>query len=310
MDPQVQRQLMIWGVGAPGVLALVVLVLGWWIHARREALRGGAEGDAAPRPGPRWLLPVLLGVGTFGAVSAQYASIPLWPDDNSYRVAHAMALVALLAIVEGFVRLAPLLGFALRVLSYSGAFWMLSWGYRDNGMIFSSLWVYGAWWAFAALGGALLATAHDEVSERTPAWVDALVWVLVLGGASPVLYFNGSASGPIALTGVLSVLGAMVIAGAIAPQARLARGGVTVLVGASVVVGIGATVHSEIRSTPAALMLALAAGVGVLAPRCERRIPVLVNRAVIAALLLGAAALVAHHEHAALGAEDPYAGIG
>jgi len=314
MDPQVQQKLMVWGVLVPGVVALVALVLAWWLSARRAALREyeQSDGDGAPAPGggPRWLLPALLALGFAGANSAQFASIPLWPGDNTYRLPHALGLVAILGIVEGFVRLPTLAAFALRVLVYAWVFWMLSWGYKDNELIFASHWVYGGWWALGALGAALLATAHEESSERTPGWIDALVWLLELGGASPVLFFNGYASGPIALTGILAVLGPMVIAGAIAPRARLARGGVTVLAGAVLIMAIGATVHSEIRSVPAGLMLLAAACVGVLAPRSGRRVPVLVNRGVIAALLLAGAGLLAHHEARALEApdgDDPYA---
>ena len=314
MDPQVQQKLMVWGALIPGAIALVVLALAWWLVSRRAA-RSDADGEQADgsetrRDGPRWLLPVLLAGGFLGASAAQFASIPLWPGDNSYRLPHALGLVAVLGVVEGLVRLPTLAAFALRAVCYAGVFWMLSWGYRGNEMIFASGWVYGGWWALGALGAALLATAHEESSERTPAWVDALVWMLVLGGASPVLYFNGYASGPIALTGILAVLGPMAVAGAIAPDARLSRGGVTVLVGAVLIMALGAAVHSELRSVPAGLMLVMAAGVGVLAPRCGKRLPVLINRAVIAALLLGGAGLLAHHEARALEApdeDDPYA---
>lgn len=315
MDPQVQQKLMVWGAGVPGVLTLVVLLALWYLHTRKVSLDEGHDEDAPKRSGPRWALPVLLALGFLGANSAQYASIPWWSSDNSYRLPHALGVVALLGVLEGFVRVPRLLGFVLRVITYGGVFAMLAWGYKGNEAIFASEWVFFGWMGVGASLAALLATLHEDASESAPGWVDALGWLGVLGAASPVLFFNGYATGPLVLTGILSVLGVCVLVGALCSTFRLARGGVTVLVGAVLVVAIGATVHSEIRSVPAGVLLLGAASTGVLVKReGSKTIGYLLTRAVIAVLLIGGAGALAYHEHAALesgddsGEYDPYAG--
>ena len=315
MDPQVQQALMLWGGLIPGAVSFVLLLGAWYLHTRAEALRDdpeteqdGDERGARPKDGPRWLLPLLLFGGFLGANSAQYASIPWWPADNTYRLPHALAIVALLGFVEGLVRLPALVAFVLRALVYGAVFWVLAWGYRDNTMIFGSVWDFGGYWALAALGAALLASAHEAPSSKTRGWVDSGLWILVLGGAMPTLFFNGYATGAMVLGGVLSVLGAAAVVGLICGPLRLSRGGVTTLVGVALVMAIGASVHSGLNSLPAGLLLIGAVGAGTVAPRCTKSLPTLVTRGVIAALFLGAAAALAHHAQSAIesGGSDTY----
>jgi hypothetical protein len=316
MDPQVQQKLMIWGAAIPLGAALVVLFALWFVHARRQAL---AEGDpeqaavAAHRVGPRFVLPVLLALGFVGANSAQYGGFGLeWSSNNTYRLPHAMILVALLGLIEGIVRLHTLVAFLARTLVYGGAFWILAEGYRSNEAIFGSSWDFWGYAALASMGAALLATVHEESSEKGPGWVDALGWLGVLAASGPVLFFNGYATGPIVLAGVMSVLGAALLVALVVKDVRLSRGGVTTLVGAALIVAIGASVHSEYRSLPAALLLVGAVSSGALVRRGGRVTGYVLTRAAIALLMIGAAGALAYHAHSSAesgsGDEyDPYA---
>lgn len=312
MDQQVQQELMIWGAAIPLGVALLVLFALWFIHARRQAL---AEGDpelgaiAARRVGPRFVLPVLLALGFVGANSAQYPGFGLeWSNVNANRLPHAMILVAVLGLIEGIVKLHTLVAFLARTLVYGVVFWILSSGYKDNESIFGSSWDFWGYAALASMGAALLATIHEESSERGPGWVDALGWLGVLGASGPVLFFNGYASGPIVLAGVMSVLGAALLVSFVVKDLRLSRGGVTTLVGAALIVAIGASVHSEYRSLPAALLLIGAASSGALVRRGGRVTGYVVTRAAIALLMTGTGGALAYHAHteAEAGAPDEY----
>ncbi|MBO6512500.1 MAG: hypothetical protein JJ974_00865 [Phycisphaerales bacterium] len=316
MDPQVQHQLMIWGGAFPAGLAIVLLLIFWSIHTRRAMW---AEGESEDSPqedsgkiGPVWLLPILIAVGFIGAVSAQVASFQWWPNANSYRLPHAMVLLALLGVIEGFFRFPALVQFVLRVVVYAGVFWILASGYRGSEVVFADDWAYFGWWGVAAFIPALLAALHNQTSKTVPGWIDAGCWMLVLGGMMPSLFFNGYATGATVLPGVLAVLGPAAVVGLICKPLTLQRGAISVLMGVVLMMMIGASVHSELRGLPAAVLLVGAAMTGILRMEGGSAFKYLLIRAGIAAVLLGGAAMLAHHEHAALESNDsseydPYA---
>ena len=258
-------------------------------------------------------MPVLLVVGFIGAVSAQFPSFQWWPGDNTYRLPHAMVLLGVLGVTEGLFRFNTLAAFVVRSLIYAGIFWILSSGYRDNDLIFANDWAYYGWWGVAAMIPALLSTLHEQGSESTPGWVDAGCWMLVLGGMMPTLFFNGYATGATVLPGILAVLGPAAVVGLICKPLTLKRGAISVLMGIVLIVFVGSSVHSELRSLPPAILLLGAVCTGILRFDGESVFRYIIVRAGIAAVLLGGAALLAHHEHAAVdggddtGEYDPYA---
>lgn len=315
MDPQVQQQLMIWGGAFPAGLAIVLLLILWSIHTRKAMWTESESGEPSPdsKVGPVWLLPVLLAVGFIGAVSAQFPSFQWWPGDNTYRLPHAMVLLAALGVIEGVFRFNVMFALVLRSLVFAGVFWTLASGYRENDLIFADDWAYFGWWGVAALIPALLSTLHEQTSKTSPGWIDAGCWMLVMGGMMPTLFFNGYATGAQVLPGILAVLGPAAVVGLICKPLTLQRGATTVLIGVVLMMLIGATIHSELRSLPALVLLLGAASTGVLKQEGHSKFRYIVLRAGIASVLLGGAALLAHHEHVAAdsagdtGEYDPYA---
>ncbi len=322
MDPQVQQQLMIWGGAFPAGLSIVLLLVFWWIHTRKAMwVDENSEDESIDEPvaqsGPVWLLPILIVVGFVGAVSAQFPSFQWWPADNSYRLPHAMIVVGILGMLEGFVRISTPSAFLLRVLAFAWVFWLLASGYRSSEVVFADDWAYFGWWAIAALIPALLATLHEQSSEKAPGWVDAGCWMLVLGGMMPTLFFNGNATGSTVLPGVLAVLGPVAVVGLICKPLTLSRGAVTALIGAVLVVMIGSSVHSELRSLPAAILLIGAVCSGLIHFDGKSVFKYILIRVGIASLLLGGAAALSYHEHDLIengsgeaGEYDPYADYG
>lgn len=315
MDPQVQHELMIWGGAFPAGLAIVLLLIFWSIHTRKAIWAEDESGDEViTKSGPVWLLPILIVVGFVGAVSAQFPSFQWWPADNSYRLPHAMILIGLLGMLEGFIRISTPAAFILRMLAFAGVFWLLASGYRASEAVFADDWAFFGWWAVAALIPALIATLHEQSSVKTPGWVDAGCWMLMLGGMMPSLFFNGNATGSTVLPGVLAVLGPAAVVGLICKPLHLSRGAITALVGVVLIVMIGSSVHSELRSLPAAILLIGAACTGLLHFDGKSVIKYVLIRAGIAAVLLGGAAALSYHEHdridsggAVDGEVDPYA---
>ena len=315
MDPQVQQQLMIWGGAFPAGLAIVMLLIFWSIHTRKAMWSEEEAGDdqpTNPKLGPVWLMPILIGVGFIGAVSAQFPSFDLWPNDNSYRLPHAMVLVAILGFIGALFRLSIIPMFVLRVLTFAGVFCVLASGYRGNDIVFADDWAYFGWMAVAGLIPALLATLHEQSSESTPGWIDSGCWMLVLGGMMPSLFFNGSATGSTVLPGVLAVLGPAAVVGLICKPLTLQRGAITTLVGVVLIVTIGSTVHSELRSLPAAMLMIGAVATGLIRFDGKSAMRYILVRAGIAAVLLAGAAALSHHQHdlisnnSADGAYDSY----
>ena len=138
MDPQLQDRLMIYGGFIPGAISLILLMAAWYIHAFKKSRIDHVDDDQGDdedgkgrtvSAGPRWMLPIMLAIGFAGADYAANYEFHLWPDGNNYRFTHAIALIAIVGVLEGVVRLPLLVGFVLRMLGYGGAFWMLAEGY-------------------------------------------------------------------------------------------------------------------------------------------------------------------------------------
>ncbi|CAE7759442.1 unnamed protein product [Symbiodinium sp. CCMP2592] len=313
MDPQVQQQLMIWGGAFPAGLAIVTLLIFWSIHTRKAMWSDGDEHDeqasAKPtKPGPVWLMPLLIATGFIGAVSAQFPSFEIWPSDNTYRLPHAMVLIALVGLLEALLKPGALVMFIARTLAYGGVFCILASGYRGNDIVFASDWVYFGWMGIAAITPALLAMIHEQNSKDIPGWIDAGCWMLVLGGMMPTLFFNGSATGSTILPGVLAVLGPAAVVGLICKPLKLSRGGITTLVGVVLIVTIGSSVHSELRSLQAVLLLIAAVATGLIRNEGSSTFRYILVRAGIAAVLLAGAAALAHHEYQQLNSDSESSG--
>lgn len=319
MDPQLQHRLMIYAGFIPGGLALVVLLTGWYLHALRgsradlEGVDGddagdgdgayetdGVDGvDASPAPGvsagPLWLLPLLLGLGVMGADYATNYGFSLWPDANTYRYPHAIGLIALLGMAEGLVRLPVLAALVLRVVAYAGAFWMLSEGFTDTVLGGSGNLV--AYALLASLGGALVATGIEERARlehaRRPApWIDALVWLIVLGVFMAVLKAHHFALGAMLPAGVIAVLVSAALVSAVFPALTLARGGHSVLVGLVMMLLTGAFVQVGTENL-AGLLLLIPPALVLLVPLPDRsRANRLLTRGVMALAAGGVAVLL------------------
>ena len=314
MDPQVQQQLMIWGGAFPAALAIVTLLIFWSIHTHKGMMDLDEDQGALPakKVGPVWLLPLLIATGFIGAVSAQFPSFDVWPSDNTYRLPHAMVLVALVGLLEAVLKPGVLVMFIARVLAFGGVFCILASGYRGNDIVFANDWSYFGWMCIAAFIPALLALIHEQNSKEVPGWIDAGCWMLVLGGMMPTLFFNGSVTGSTVLPGVLSVIGPAVVVGLICKSLSLSRGAITTLIGVVLIVTIGSSVHSELRSLQAALLLIGVVCTGLIRKEGKSTFRYILLRAGIAAVLLGGAAALAHHEQqlntgTGSGEYDPYA---
>jgi hypothetical protein len=315
MDPQVQQQLMIWGGAFPAGLAIVSLLIFWSIHTRKAMWNEGEDHDEQPisKPGPVWLMPLLITTGFIGAVSAQFSSFEFWPSDNTYRLPHAMVLIVLVGLIEAVIKPAVLIMFIARALVFGGVFCILASGYRSNDIVFANDWAYFGWMGIATFIPALLAMIHEQNSKEVPGWIDAGCWMLILGGMMPTLFFNGSATGSTVLPGVLAVLGPAAVVGLICKPLTLSRGAITTLMGIVLIVTIASSVHSELRSLQAVLLLIGAVCTGLIRKEGASTLRYVLIRAGIAAVLLGGAAALSHHEYQQLNSEsgsseyDPYA---
>jgi hypothetical protein len=306
MDPQVQQQLMIWGGAFPAGLAIVSLLIFWSIHTRKAMWNEGEDHDEQPisKPGPVWLMPLLITTGFIGAVSAQFSSFEFWPSDNTYRLPHAMVLIVLVGLIEAVIKPAVLIMFITRVLAFGGVFCILASGYRSNDIVFANDWAYFGWMGIAAFIPALLAMIHEQNSKEVPGWIDAGCWMLILGGMMPTLFFNGSATGSTVLPGVLAVLGPAAVVGLICKPLTLSRGAITTLMGIVLIITIASSVHSELRSLQAVLLLIAAVGTGLIRKEGSSTFRYILVRAGIAAVLLAGAAALSHHEYQQLNSDS------
>lgn len=291
MDPQLQQRLMVFGGFIPGCISLIAMIAVWYIHAFKESRinhHGQDEHDEerTPKAGPRWMLPLMLLVGFAGADYAASQVFYLWPESNNYRYTHAITLVAFTGVIEGLVRLPVLAAFVSRFLAFGGAFWMLTEGYPS---IFGDTPTFVGSTIFVGLVSALVATASDRVSEETPAWVDAITWLVIAGAAMPIFLQNHFSTGAMIPAGIIAVLVSTLIAGAIFRSLRFARGGVTVLVGLLLTMLAGSIIQTGADYLPSLLLLAAAPMVTVILLKPRPGVQQLFIRLVMLAIILGSA---------------------
>ncbi len=311
---------MVYGGLIPGAISLVLLLAAWYIHAFKKSRadhldddvfdedEGEEERAVRPATGPRWLLPMLLAGGFAGADFAANDVFHLWPDANNYRFTHAIVLIALVGVVEGLVRLPMLVGFVVRVLGFGGAFWMLAEGYVGSVFVDSAMFVGSA--VFAALAGALIASAIDRQSEDTPAWVDSISWLVIAGASMPIFLQNFFSTGAMIPAGIIAVLVSTLIVGLIFRDLRLARGGVTVLVGFVLTMLVGSIIQTGAVNLPAVLLVGLSPMVMVVGGKGMSGFGQLGARLVLLGMILGSSAvLMAYAGDGEAGGDevDPYA---
>lgn len=298
MDPQLQQRLMLFAGFIPGGIAFAVLLVGWYFHAFRESRTDLDDADEPrkPSPGPRWLLPILLALGVAGAEYAVNYKFHLWPDANTYRYTHAVALIALMGLAEGLVSLPLFVAFLMRSLAYAGAFWMLTEGYTETVLGGSTNLV--AYSLFAALATALFATSADRIAqrnhhERALGWLDAITWTMIAGALMPVMKENNFAIGAMLPAGVISVLVSAVIVGLIFRSLTLARGGLTVLAGVFMMMLAGSIVQTGTDNLPSVLLIAILPLVVLIPLHTPSRLKRLLARFTLVAVVGGVATLFA-----------------
>ncbi len=294
MDPQLQQRLMMYGGFIPGAISLILLLAAWYLHAFKESRADHEfEHDDADeahskkhKAGPRWMLPLMLAVGFAGADYAANYGIKLWPDSNNYRFTHAIALIALVGMLEGFVKLPLLIAFVFRFFAYGGAFWMLAEGYADT--VLGGTQPFVGYALFAALSAATIATAIDRNSEETPAWVDAGSWVLIAGASMPIFLQNHFSIGAMVPAGIIAVLVSTAIVGLIFRSLRLSRGGITVLVGFMLTMLTGSIVQTGVDELSSIMLVAASPMVLVVSMRALSPIKQAIARVILLLIILGA----------------------
>jgi hypothetical protein len=298
MDPQLQQKLMLFGGFIPGGLAFAGLLIGWYIHAFRESRTDLDDKDErrTPSPGPRWLLPILITLGVAGSEYAINSKLFLWPDDNTYRYTHAIALIALVGVAEGLVVLPLFAAFIMRLLAYGGAFWMLSEGFTDTVLGGSTNLI--AYTLFAGLATALVATGAERNTthnhhERRLGWLDAITWVLIIGAMMPVLFANHFATGAMIPGGVIAVLSSTIIVGLIFRSLSIARGGITVLCGFVMMLLVGSFVQVGADNLPSVLLISILPLVTLIPLHTPSRIKRLMARVALVAIVGGTGVLFA-----------------
>jgi len=317
MDPQLQQRLMMYGGFIPGGISLVLLIAAWYIHAFKKSRvdhldqvddEDGEDsvGLQGVSNGPRWMLPLMLLVGFAGADYAANYTFHLWPDGNNYRFTHAIALIALVGMLEGYVRLPMLVAFGFRALAFGGAFWMLAEGYVDS--VFGGTPSFIGSAVFAALAGALISTAADRNSEETPAWVDSISWIVIAGASMPILLQNHFSIGAMIPAGIIAVLVSTLITGLIFRDLRLSRGGVTVLVGLMLTMLTGSIIQTGVDNLVSVLLLALSPMMLAVPMKGTAGVRKLAARLILLVVILGSAGAMLYWtgSEAGLGDENEY----
>jgi hypothetical protein len=313
IDPQLQERLMLYGGLIPGAIAMLALLSVWYAHAffkskAGEDVRDDESETKGASVGPRWALPILLAIGFVGADYASNEVLHLWPEGNNYRFTHAIVLITLAAVAEGLFTIPLLLGFVIRMLAYSGAFWMLSEGYEtsvfgDSATLIGSM-------LFAGIAAAVVSIASDRVSEDTRGWVDSITWLVIAGATMPILLYNHFSIGAMIPAGIIAVLVSTLLVSLIFRDIRFARGGVTVLVGFMLTMLAGSIVQTGVENLPAVMLLAIAPMVTLVPMKGVSGIRQLVARLILLAVILGSSGGLMYMSHVDEGSSsetDPYA---
>lgn len=292
MDPQLQQRLMIFGGLVPGTISILLLLGIWYLHSRKQSqidkLESGEK--CASSVGPRWMLPLMLGLGFAGADYAANYTIHLWPDGNNYRFTHAIILIAIVGIVEGIFALPILAALALRFFAYAGAFWMLAEGYIQ--MVFGNMPTFVGSTLFAAMACSLIATASDRLcednaSQNKKAWVDIITWLVIAAASMLILLKNSFSIGAMIPAGIIAVLTSALIISLLFRSLCIARGGVTVLIGFLFTMLIGSIIQTGTEHLPSLLLLALAPMVTLVPLKTPSGLRFLLARMILLVIILG-----------------------
>ena len=292
MNLQLEQRLMIFGGFIPGIISLLGLIAAWYIHSRKLS-RKDIEDSGDKRTasvGPRWMLPLMLAIGFAYADYSFNYRIHLWPDGNNYRFVHAIVLIAIVGILEGFIALPMLAAFALRFLAYAGAFWMLAEGYTET--VFGNLPTFIGSTLFAGLASAVIATVLDRSSEdnrsqNNRAWVDLIPWIVIAGVSMPVLLKNSFSIGAMIPVGIIAFLISTFITSLIFRSFCIARGGMTVLIGFLLTMLTGSIIQTGAVYLPSLLLLALAPMVSLIPIRTKSGVRLLLARMILLVIILG-----------------------
>jgi hypothetical protein len=277
------RELLI-GAVLPGAIAALVLGAAWLLLGRKPQ----------KRPLPRWSVPLAFALAYLPADYAVRSWPEVWPPDSTKRLVHLALLLGIVGVVTSLWRSMPTKArTTVHTLAMGVAMWMPleALGRRgDTGTML--VWVGGA--TAAAMGFAFLV---GRESERRGGWAPPALAALIVLAASPVLLFGSIATIGQMVGGVVAMLTAAAMVGALSPRFTLHAGGSLVIAGLlTAMLAIG--VHfGTAQWISAALILASPLVLWV------DRIPLLARRAVwqrflieaaLVAIPLGVAAAIAH----------------
>ena len=259
-----ELRLTIFGGLLPGAISLALLVTLWRRHAKRAGA-DGAEGNEKRRgDGPVWLLPLLGAIGFASAFRIPGGSLELWPDSVTGRYPHAVALIAIIATIEGLARVPKLLASVLRALAGAGAAWVLLEPMPVTALPTHEL--YG-WIGVAAVLCAITGSLAEEGFRRLPRGAGPGAAGLLLAASAPLFVFAGKfAIIAQSIIGLAAVLFAAGIAGLLYKGFTLSRGGASMLAGVWVTLAIASWIHNDpaVVNIPAMTLLAIApAGVAL-----------------------------------------------
>lgn len=277
------RELLI-GAVLPGAISALVLGAAWLLLGRKPE----------KRPLPRWSVPLAFALAYLPADYALRSWPEPWPPDSTKRLVHLALLLGIVSIGTSLWRSMPAKARATaHTLAMGVAMWMPleALGRRgDTGTML--VWIGGA--TAAAMGFSFLV---GRESERRGGWAPPALAALIVLAASPVLLFGSIASIGQIVGGVVAMLTAAAMVGALSPRFTLHAGGSLVIAGLlTAMLAIG--VHfGTAQWISAALILASPLVLWV------DRLPLLARRAVwqrflieaaLVAIPLGVAAAIAH----------------
>lgn len=274
------RDLLI-GAVLPGAIVALVLGAAWLLLGRKPE----------KRPLPRWSAPVAFALAYLPADFAVRSWPQVWPADSTKRLVHMTLLLGAVGVATSLLRVGRFRGL-IHGLALVAAMWLpleaLGRGGETGTML---IWIgvsAGAALAFAVLLG--------RESERRGGWATPAHGAMIAMAASPVLLFGRMAVDGQVAGGVVAMLTAAAIVGAVCKRLTLHAGGSLVIAG--LLVGMLSSGHhfASVRWEAAALVLASPAVLWI------DRLPALARRkvwqrflieAALLAIPLGAAAAIA-----------------
>ena len=211
------RELLI-GVVLPGAIVALVLGAAWLLLGRRPGKRAL----------PRWSVPLAFALAYLPAAYAVNPRFQAWPADSTKRLVHIALLLGLVGVGTSlWVSMPPKARAAAHTLAMGVAMWLPleALGRRgDTGTML--VWVAGA--TAVAMAFAFLI---DRESERRGGWAPPALTALVVMAVSPVLLFGAVATVGQIVGGLVAMLVAAAMVGAVARRFTLHPGGSLVIAG-------------------------------------------------------------------------------